>query len=555
MNLVQDEIIYPEQSYSEYQRSDDPIPEISEPESQDPLEVPLKPGQRYGWWENHEHGDMHGHGWIGDDTWSWERLQNQNLIGHCIMSLDLARRLKLKLRTHRQIKVSGLGGVTTYITTHARVKTTLGWSMVYVLNIWVGSIGEGVDVLLGMNFMHSAGVRLCIREGLVKLPDEETVVMYDNDPKSRGMDLPVCPEESIHLRPGQDAMVRIRYGQSNHQQEKTSDQDPVLCRSWETAVKVVNVSDQNVWIDTRTAVARIMEYGQFPGQPGFARPGKARYEEWQQLIHECTVSRQARMRAERLEQILREREPPCTQTQGYQWTTKLLEKPKPLDMTLKIIGNSSVVVNTVARDPEEPETRSEPAEQTHPDLSPEVETRDPESMADVGNDAQVPEPSVDVQSQTSCSTPVQRLEAGYARVMRFSAEELDLEPAVHLREGDLMAQLRDQLIMLPKTEEPTPECNIDEANVGVPGRDPETPSQPAPENLAEPADPPELLLLDRLMARAKDTDFTQDTEDPVPTSREEDDEVSEEEESDQDEIEEPPSIIEDEDEASSTQII
>ncbi|OWZ13935.1 hypothetical protein PHMEG_00012663 [Phytophthora megakarya] len=127
---------------------------------------------------------------------------------------------------------------------------------------------------------------------------------------------------------------------------------------------------------------------------------------------------------------------------------KLQEKPKPLDMTLKFIGNSAVVMNTVASDPEEPETRPEPAEQTHPDLSPEVETLDRESMADVENNTQVPEPSVDVQSQTSCSTPVQRLEAEYAGVMRVSAEELDLEPAVYLREGT---------------------CIIDEANVEVPG--------------------------------------------------------------------------------------
>ncbi|OWY96067.1 Aspartic protease [Phytophthora megakarya] len=232
--------------------------------------------------------------------------------------------------------------------------------------------------------------------------------MYDNDPKSRGMDLPVCPEESIHLRPGQDAIVRIWYGQSNPQRDLV----------WAGR-------DQNVWIDTRTAVARIVEYGQFPGQPGFVRPGKARYEEWQQLIHECTVSRQARMPAERLEQIVREWEPPCTRTQRYQWPTKLLmrpqsqaaevkmvklqEKPKPLDMTLKIIGNSAVVMNTAARDPEEHETRPEPVEQAHPDLSPEVKTLDLESMADVENEAQVPEPSVDVQSQTSCSTSVQRL--------------------------------------------------------------------------------------------------------------------------------------------------
>ncbi|OWY92041.1 Aspartic protease [Phytophthora megakarya] len=326
------------------------------------------------------------------------------------------------------------------------------------------------------------------------------------------MDLPVCPEESTHLRPGQDAIVRIRYGQSNPQRELVwagrgkNWVTKVLysTRSWATAVKVVNVSDQNVWIDTRTPVARIVEYGQFPGQPGFVRPGKARYEEWQQLIHECTVSRQARMRVERLEQILREREPPCTQTQRYQWPTKLLmrpqshvpevkmvklqEKPKPLDMTLKIIGNSAVVMNTVARDPEEPETRPEPVEQTHPDSRSKVETLDPESMADVENGAQVPEPSVDAQSQTSRSTPVQRLEAEYARVMRVSAEELDLEPAVYLREGsDLMAQLRDQLIMLPEIEELTPECNIDEAkgshnsrDGSQDERDPETPPQHLP---------------------------------------------------------------------------
>ncbi|OWY98487.1 hypothetical protein PHMEG_00030738 [Phytophthora megakarya] len=295
MYLVQDEILYPAQLYSVYQRSDDPIPEISEPDSQDPLEMPLNPGQMDVWWENHEHGDMHGlatiHGAVND---SRTRILLDTGASVSNMSLDLARRLKLKLRSHRQINVSGLGGVTTYITTHARVKITLGWSVV-----WVGNIGEGVDALLGMNFMHSA----------VKLPDKETVVMYDDNPKSRGMDLP----ESIHLRPGQDAIVRIRYGHPNRQRElvwagrgKTWVTKVLYsARSWVTAVKVVTVSDQNVWIDIRTAVARIVEYRQFPGQPGFIRPGKARYEECQQLIHECTVSRQARMDAEQLEQSLR----------------------------------------------------------------------------------------------------------------------------------------------------------------------------------------------------------------------------------------------------------
>ncbi|OWZ12322.1 LOW QUALITY PROTEIN: hypothetical protein PHMEG_00014542 [Phytophthora megakarya] len=124
-------------------------------------------------------------------------------------------------------------------------------------------------------------------------------------------------------------------------------------------------------------------------------------------------------------------------------------------------------MNTVARDPEEPEIRPEQAEETHSDLGSEVKILDPENVAGAEDNVQAEEPSVDVQSQTNCSTPVQMLEAEYARVMRVSAEELDLKPAVYLREGsDLMAQLRDQLIMLPEIEELTPECNIDEANVG-----------------------------------------------------------------------------------------
>ncbi|OWZ22527.1 hypothetical protein PHMEG_0002753 [Phytophthora megakarya] len=193
----------------------------------------------------------------------------------------------------------------------------------FVLNIWVGNIREGVDVLLGMNFMHSTGVRLCIRESLVRLPDEATVVMYDNESKSRDMNLPRKAYTCILVR-----MLLYEFGMASlipnvslcglGEEKNWVTNVLYSSRSCATAVKVVNVSDQNVWIDTRTAVARIVGYGQFPGQSVFVRPEKARYEEWQQLVQECTVPRQARMRAERLEQILREREPPCTQTQRYQ---------------------------------------------------------------------------------------------------------------------------------------------------------------------------------------------------------------------------------------------
>ncbi|KAJ0390254.1 hypothetical protein P43SY_011109 [Pythium insidiosum] len=80
------------------------------------------------------------------------------------MSLDLARQLGLKLRFDERLRVKGIGNVTTYVSAKATVKITLGASVVYYLEIWCGNIGEGIQCLLGMDFMIAAGVRLGARE-------------------------------------------------------------------------------------------------------------------------------------------------------------------------------------------------------------------------------------------------------------------------------------------------------------------------------------------------------------------------------------------------------
>ncbi|GMF33953.1 unnamed protein product [Phytophthora fragariaefolia] len=67
--------------------------------------------------------------------------------------------------------------------------------------------------------------------------------------------------------------------------------------------------------------------------------------------------------------------------------------------------------------------------------------------------------------------PVRRLEKAYVRCMQMSVEELSLEPAVYIHEGNvLLAQLRDELAMLPELQELSPECDISKADVGEPGR-------------------------------------------------------------------------------------
>ncbi|POM75582.1 Hypothetical protein PHPALM_7302 [Phytophthora palmivora] len=90
-----------------------------------PVEFRLQPGQKYGWWENHASSDSHGvamvHGTVNNER---TRILLDSGASGSMISLDLARRLKLKMLPDT-IKVSGLGGVQTYITATAMVKITL----------------------------------------------------------------------------------------------------------------------------------------------------------------------------------------------------------------------------------------------------------------------------------------------------------------------------------------------------------------------------------------------------------------------------------------------
>ncbi|KAK1928482.1 hypothetical protein P3T76_016047 [Phytophthora citrophthora] len=68
-------------------------------------------------------------------------------------------------------------------------------------------------------------------------------------------------------------------------------------------------------------------------------------------------------------------------------------------------------------------------------------------------------------------TPVEKLRAEYERCMRVTNQELGLESGVYISKGtELLAQLRDQLVMLPELEDLAPECDIDKADVRVPGK-------------------------------------------------------------------------------------
>ncbi|EGZ09518.1 hypothetical protein PHYSODRAFT_522089 [Phytophthora sojae] len=277
-------------------------------EDEAPVEFTLNPGERYGWWADHDSDNQDAvalvHGAINNYR---AHIILDSGASTTILSPDLARRLKLKLTSHAGLKVKGMGGVITYIRSRTRVKLTLGMRVVYVLDMWVGNIGDGVACLLGMDFMKAAGVRLWAREQLAKLPNEEDIPLVGEKEVPRYiLVVPICVREPVYLAPGDSIIVPVRYGQAD---ADTAEVWTARGNHWVTqviyssrrrpaAVRLVNISEKWTQIMQHTVVAALVEPGQLPRGDRFVQPKTRKYREWQQEIYQNTPSREYRRREE-----------------------------------------------------------------------------------------------------------------------------------------------------------------------------------------------------------------------------------------------------------------
>jgi hypothetical protein len=92
----------------------------------------------------------------------------------------------------------------------------LGDRVVYYLEAWVGHIGQDIECLLGMSFMRRAGVRLCAREQVVLLPNEESIpLVRAGEAGPASVDITISPIETIWLSPGQSYVHYIAYRNLN----------------------------------------------------------------------------------------------------------------------------------------------------------------------------------------------------------------------------------------------------------------------------------------------------------------------------------------------------
>ncbi|OWZ19850.1 hypothetical protein PHMEG_0005844 [Phytophthora megakarya] len=414
----------------------------------------LKRGERYGWWhdleqeENRKIALVHG------------AVNNFRFWGICEHG---EFGLKLKLKFDKQISVSGLGGVPTSITANAEVKITLGPRVTYVVNVWVANIGGNIDILLGMTFMFSVGVRLCVKEGLVQLPGEETVLL-----SGRGLsDVKHVPDDPTARVPNVNAVVdRMDWKMKS-----------VGCMLG----KVINISNRIVTIAWRIEVAQVDENWFFPRAGRYVRVGTRRYRERQTLIYKILYPRKPRLESHNAWTTFRDgttgrlnAELPVANLDDGSSTAwlrgsesdQISDSPSEVyDETIELHGITEVPISESEEVPDDQDSDEDEfcdsisVDDGFPDVHlgdiPKMEPKD-----DVFSDLPV--------SVMAC-TPVQQLELEYERAMRISAEELDLEPAVYIHEGsETLSQLREQLALLPDIEELSPKCDIDSADVGEP---------------------------------------------------------------------------------------
>ncbi|KAE8999501.1 hypothetical protein PR003_g20203 [Phytophthora rubi] len=195
-----------------------------------------------------------------------------------------------------------------------------------------------------MDFMYSAGVRICAREG--KLPDEETIVLHRGGSirKVHGLDLGVTPDSTLMFPPGEAKVVQIRYAQTDPRQDvvwaargdRWVTKLIYSARSYPVAVKVVNISSRNLIISSQTSVARVVSRDSFLMAGRFVRPGSRKYLVWQCLIYESTFSDQMKLRIRRAAQIRDNQEPPSVRKLECPWPTQILKRSVPSIAEMRI---------------------------------------------------------------------------------------------------------------------------------------------------------------------------------------------------------------------------
>ena len=420
--------------------------------SHQPRPILLNPGERRGWWSKHRYDKRTRmravvSGAVEDmDT----RILLDTGANVSVLSTRLARRLGLLkyARKDQALNIQGISDKKVSVEGQVEVKITLGLNTVYVYTVWISDHKDTSGLILGVDFLMSAGIRLDLYAGKARLPDEVCISLNnardaaENKSASRIM---VSPTSTMMVGPGDTKYFRIRVPKDLDQYElwvmRKPKWVPTIIKSKAGVpryIKITNVSEKVTdlqIIRAREPVGFWVEKDHIPLNVGYVREESRKYKEWQVLAFEGTTGKIFQQRMDDEFDIWSAENPP------------LPDKPSPpsspitgilkREMTQRNDKNAEIVV-------------SHPAEVS-------VNVEDPAE----GEELRVCTISVEEQDEAEkfiCMSADQLqevIEKDQDRRYRHEGSQLYAE------------DLAGQLAMLPEAADLQPESvNIDEAKIG-----------------------------------------------------------------------------------------
>ena len=179
--------------------------------------IRLNPGERRGWWSKHRYDRRTRMravvaGAVNDAP---VKILLDTGANVSILSTRLARRLKLLKYAQRDksLNIQGISDKQASTYGQIEVKITLGWDTVYQYTVWISDHKDTSDLILGVDFLMPAGIRLDLYTGRALMPDEMCIPLNNlSDARENRVAerIPVNPQQQMLVMPGDSKYFRIQ---------------------------------------------------------------------------------------------------------------------------------------------------------------------------------------------------------------------------------------------------------------------------------------------------------------------------------------------------------
>ncbi|POM64179.1 LOW QUALITY PROTEIN: Reverse transcriptase [Phytophthora palmivora] len=191
-----------------------------------------------------------------------------------ILDVTFAHKVGCHIDEDQTLECEGVGRSPYKIEGRTRLKITLAGSLVYFFDAWVGPPTGGQVLILGMDFMVPAGIRLDLADGTTCLPDEVRCQMAGRRPLYGDKVEHVCWRDHYWIDVGQTAEVKLRSLTSNQYKLWVTRGDrwvpTITVGPGRTRyLQVTNVSDRALTLHEGSRVAMWLSGDRIPRIPGY----------------------------------------------------------------------------------------------------------------------------------------------------------------------------------------------------------------------------------------------------------------------------------------------